>query len=291
MKTNMKTTKILAFGAGILFVLALIFSVTLIFQKNSLKKSLVLEQSHGATLLAQKHALQKEVEIYTMEVSRLKGKNKELDASLAESINKLNNAQDELNRLIRENSDKKLILKKLKEVEALKDELEGKLVALNAMLDELNNEKLALNNTITTLQNENFEMSANMQMMQAVMANNFLIETLKGKKDKLTVTAKRAGKIKVTFEIPVAIQEQVHFKIVKPDGAVMESKNDKNFTVITQNASTGLMASSSSASGTAVKTKRVNLIYKPDTKLRPGIYTIEVYNNDTYLGASQIKLK
>jgi len=291
MKTNMKTTKILSAGVGILLILALIFSIALIFQKNSLKKSLVLEQSHGATLLAQKHALQKEVESYSSEISRLVGKNKELDSSLAESINKLHNAQYELNRLVRENSDKKLIQKKLQEVQALKDELEVKLIAMNTRLDELNNEKLALNSTISSLQNENREMAANLQMVQAVMANNFLIEALKGKKDKLTVSAKRTGKIKVDFEIPVAIQSQVHFKIIKPGGIVLDSQNDKNFTVIAQNSSIGSMASSSNAPGVPIKTKRINLTYKPDTKLRPGIYTIEVYNNDTYLGASQIKLK
>ncbi|MFH1295991.1 MAG: hypothetical protein ABIJ04_01810 [Bacteroidota bacterium] len=287
----MEKSKMLAFGAGILLLLALIVSGILFFRNKSLNNSVVEEKNKGTILLAQKHALQKEIENLTMEMTVFKGKNHDLDAKLAETLSKLNGAQVELNRIIRENKDIKAIEKKLTEVQALKDELALQVSALTEKLDNLTQENITLNNTILGLQNENLELAANVQMMLAVQANNFLMEALKGKADKPTVAAKRTRKLKAEFDIPVAIQDQVHFKIRKPGGIVIDSQGDKNFTVISLGPSTGLMASSSAEPGVPVKTKRFNLTYKPDTKLRPGIYTIEVYNNETYLGASQIKLR
>ncbi len=32
------------------------------------------------------------------------------------------------------------------------------------------------------------------------------------------------------------------------------------------------------------------MVYQPLDKLLPGIYSIDVYNKDTYLGTSQVKL-
>lgn len=291
METKKEKTRMIAIGAGIFLVLALIFTGILYFQNKKLNQSVQQEQSNAATLLSQKHALQKEIEKFNAEIAGLKGKNKELDGILTGMTSKLNRAQTELNRLSIENRDKKAIQQKLQEVQTLKDELSAQVMALTENLDNLTQENITLNNTILNLQSENHELAANMQMMQAVMANNFLIEALKGKMERPTVAARRTNKIKVDFDIPVAIQSQVHFKIKKPNGNVVDSQTDKNITMTTLGPSTELLASSSSVFSAPIKTKRISMIYKPGVKLRPGIYTIEVYNNETYLGASQIKLK
>ncbi|TSA27867.1 MAG: hypothetical protein D4R67_05250 [Bacteroidetes bacterium] len=291
MQTTRKKSKWIATGAGILFVLALILSGIFFFQNRKLNDSVIQEQSKGITLLAQKHALQQEVGNLTETLTGMKGKNRELDAQLTQAISKLTVAQSELNRLMRENKDRKAIEEKLREIQALKDELSAQVVTLTEKLDNLTQENIALNNTVFGLQGENRELTANIQMMQAVLANNFLIEAMKGKMDKPTVVARRTSKLKADFDIPINIQVQVHFKIIKPNGAMVDSRTDKNFTLKTLGLSTELLAGSSSLTGAPIKTKRYSVIYKPEAKLRPGIYTIEVYNNDTYLGASQIKLR
>ncbi|MFH1160843.1 MAG: hypothetical protein V1733_07835 [bacterium] len=291
MKTTIEKTRMVAIGGGILFVIALICLVTLYSQNKKLNKSVQLEQSQNTTLLTQKHALQNEIDHLTSAIADMNGRNVELDNLLTEIKVKLNGAQVELNRLTKDRMDINAMQKKLLEVQVLKDELEAQVMALNEKMENLTHENLALTNTIINLENENREMAVNLEVAQAILTNNFLIEAVKGNNEKPTISAKRAREIKVDFDILATNQSQIHFKIIKPNTDVIDSKTDKNFTLRGSAPTIGLLANISPASNIPIKANRISMVYRPTMKLRSGIYTVEVYNNDIYLGASQIKLR
>lgn len=289
MKTQIGGSKALTILLASAFLVALILSINFYTNNQTLKGQSEKERLNAENLLSEKLALQKDVDKFNNQLTTLKGKNKELDKSLADANQNISAKQTELNRLIKENKDVKEIKAKLAELEALKSDLNAQLNDRNRQIESINQEKLALNNSIDQLKNENKLMSENMQIM---VANNFLIEALKGKKEKLTVVAKRTSKIKADFDIPTDIEANLNFKIIKPNGSSVDSKSDKTISLNSiSNSTSDLVASSGSYVGIPVKTKRVRMVYQPTEKMSTGIYSIEVYNNGTYLGTSQVKLK
>lgn len=287
----MKKTTWMAYIAAVVLGLALILSGYLLSRNNKLNSKLAAETTINTNLVAQKNALQTDISRLSTEIASWKGKNTQLEAELNDAIERLARSQAELETMIGAKRDKKEIEKKLAEVLALKEELTYRLAELTDNLDQLTIENQKLNNTIIDLRDENSKMAADMQMMQAILADNFLIEALKRNADKPTVASRRTGKIRIAVDVPIAIQDQIHFKIKKSDGGIVDSRNDKSCTLISLGPSNELLATGNNLSGMPIKTKRFNMTYNAGKKMKPGIYIIEVYNNDTYLGASQIRLK
>ena len=117
--------------------------------------------------------------------------------------------------------------------------------------------------------------------------DNYLVEATK-RKDKLTVMAKRAKKITMSFNVPENMVENISFKLTKPDGKQVDGKgNGIAYKVV--NGDEGLTAS---LSGGAIKvSKKIVMTYEPKEKQKSGIYKIEMYNHDKYIGACNVKLR
>ena len=289
MKTQIGKIKLLALGIGIAFVIALLFAVNFHSKNRSLKIETKKERLNSENLLSEKSALQKAFDKLNSEIPLLKAKNTEMDKLLAQSNEKIYAKQLEIDKLIKEKKDIKEITGKMNELQVMKDDLIKQVNALNQKIQSLNSDNLALNTVINDLKNDKQQLSENMRIMAA---NNFLIETLKGKKEKLTVSAKKTNKIKTDFDIPVDIENNLSFIIHKPDGKIIDSKKDKSISLnIAGTGTSDLVASTGKFSGYTVKTKRANMVYQPLEKLLPGVYSIDVFNKDTYLGTSQVKLK
>jgi hypothetical protein len=124
----------------------------------------------------------------------------------------------------------------------MKKDFESQMLVLNESIQKLNAEKNALNQTIASLQEENKQLAANLEILSSMTADNYLVETTK-RKDRLTVVARRTKKMAVTFKVPDNVVEDITFKILKPDGKVVEGKhNGIAYRVV--DGDEGLMASS-----------------------------------------------
>ncbi|MEZ5082084.1 MAG: hypothetical protein R2750_01310 [Bacteroidales bacterium] len=289
MKTNIEKSKILAVGLGVAFLVAIFFALSYYSLNGTLKEKAEMERLNSENLLSEKMALTKDINKVKSDLTAMKAKNNDLGNSIAKLNEKISAKQAEINQLIKENKDANQIKAIYAELKELKDQLANQVNALNKEKDALDKEKMALNNAIDKLKAENQQLTDNMQI---IAANNFLIEALKGKKEKLTVSASKTKKIKADFEIPVNITEMLNFKIKLPDGTVVDSKTDKTISLNTVSVGTDEMYASNSPLPVApIKTRKVNMVYQPLEKLSPGIYRIDVYNNGTYLGTSQVKLK
>jgi len=169
----------------------------------------------------------------------------------------------------------------------LKTDLEKQLNAVNANLARVNSENEKLNKSITDLRAENEELAQNLKILSSLTADNFLVETTRGK-GKLTVKAKRTNKIAVSFAVPANVTEKLSFIITKPDGKQI-TDNDKaiSFNVIDNDEN--LYASTNNDD---IKvSKKIEMVYQPKEKLRPGTYKIEIYNGNKYVGASNVRLR
>jgi predicted nucleic acid-binding Zn-ribbon protein len=290
---KMKREKIIAYSAVVLLMLALIGTGYYYSGNNSLSKNLNEEKLKTERMLSEKLALQKEIETYTNQINSLTGKNAELDKILAETNQKLSEKEAALNKIVRDNGNLKTLKKEIAELTQLKKEFEGQILALNETILKLNKEKSDLNQTIASLQDENKKLAANLDLLISMTSDNYLVEpTKKGflsNKEKLTVVAKRTKKITVSFNVPENMVEDISFKITKPDGKQVDGK-DNGIAYRVVDADQGLLASISGVGEISVS-KKIEMTYTPKVKQKPGIYKIEMFNGEKYIGACNVKLR
>lgn len=273
---------------AVVIVIAALIGTGIFYSSNkSLTRNLNVEKLKTERMLSEKLELQKEIETFRNQINSLTGKNTELDQLLAETSQKLNEKEAQLSRIVRENGSIKTLKKELAELNQVKKDFVDQVANLNETIWKLNKEKDTLNETIASLQKENKQLATNLDILSSITGDNYLVESTK-RKDRLTVMAKRTKKITMSFNVPENVVENISFKLTKPDGKQVDGK-DNGIAYRIVNGDEDLTAS---ISGGAIKvSKKIEMTYEPKEKSKPGIYKIEMYNDDKYIGACNVKLR
>lgn len=272
-------------------VLALIISGVVFYSNRSLKDQLQKEKINSETLLSEKLNLQKSIDKFKKDLTAMQGKSDRLDKVLAETSNKLNNKESEIRKLLAENASINDLRKKNAELEALRKKLNEEIIAMNINMEKLITENKHFNEQFASIKQENESLITHNALLEAMLADNYRIEALRGKGDKLTVSARRTNRLMVSFDIPSEVREGLYFKIVTPDGKELSSMNDDSAIINFYNQDKNLLASTTGSGYGSENSKRAELIYKPEQKLVKGIYRFNVYNGKEYVGSIQLRLK
>ncbi|MGE5394119.1 MAG: hypothetical protein ACM3P1_05195 [Candidatus Saccharibacteria bacterium] len=285
----MKREKTILSTAVILLLMALLGIGYFYSANKSITSILNKERLNAEKALSEKLELDKEIELFKNRVNALSGQNAEMDKMLAQTNQKLSEKENQLRRIYRENGNIKELKKQVAELNQMKKDFDAQVLSLNEMIKSLNKEKNALNQTIASLQNENKQLATNLDILSSMSSDNFLVETTR-KKDKLTVMAKRTRKMTVSFNVPNNVSENISFRIIKPDGSKVDGK-DNGVAYRVVNPEEGLTASTSAVLETVKVSRKIEMTYQPKDKQKPGIYKIEMYNGDKYIGACNVKLR
>ena len=279
--------KAITLGLGIVLAASIISTSTLYFNNNELQSNLNEQKIANELMLSEKLALFKDIEDYAFNNNALKKLNGELEQNISQ-INKAISAKEiEISRLNKENGKVNQLKKQLAEFNKLKKEQETKILALKETIDKLNNDNNFLNQSLASLTEENKQLAANLELLSSITADNYLMETTR-KKGKLTVVAKRTKKLGVNFKVPENMVETISFKVIKPDGNIIEG-NSKEIAVNISNNNDVLYASLGKSE---IKvSKRIEMTYEPKERLKSGIYKVEIYNKDRYIGSCNVKLR
>ncbi|KPK86151.1 MAG: hypothetical protein AMS27_05665 [Bacteroides sp. SM23_62_1] len=288
MKTQMNRTQTALIAATAAF---LILSGILFYSTRSLKNQLENEKIRSETLLSEKLNLEKSIDKFKKDLTALQGKNAQLDKVVKETSDQLAKKESEIRKLIAENASLNDLKKKNAELEALRKKLEEQVASLNMDMDKLIAENKKFSDQLASMKKENESLTTHNALLEAMLADNYRVEALKGKHDKLTVAAKRTNKLMVSFDVPANLGKDLYFKLVTPDGKELSSKDDNSVTMKFYDENKNLMASLTGTAAGTQNAKRAELIYKPDHKLVKGIYKFNVYNNKEYMGSIQMRLK
>ena len=150
MKTIEKE-KLIAGGAVIFLIVALIATGVFYNSNKSLTKDLNTEKLKSEMMLSQKLELQKEIEAFKTKVNSLNGKNAELDKFLTSTTQKLMDKEAELKKIKRENGNIKQLKKQLADLADMKKDFESQVAVLNESIQKLTADKNNLNKTIASL--------------------------------------------------------------------------------------------------------------------------------------------
>ncbi|AEV33042.1 hypothetical protein Oweho_2066 [Owenweeksia hongkongensis DSM 17368] len=287
MKTTDRRNKIIAATSTALFFVALIAMMIIHDSNRSLEEMLNGAKLKNETVLSEKLALDKEINDYKKQLAALQGKNKELDKFLATANADLAKKESQLKVAGKNTSN----TKELANLRKMRSDLENQVSALVAQIASLEGANSDLTQQIASLTNKNQDLKSSNDLMKAFAANNYRMETSRGKSEKLTVVARKTKKLKMGFDLPQNVVENVQFKITMPDGSVIDKEEDGlTATLLDIEDGSDLMVSLEPMGDFEV-TRRIEMKYEPKKKLSKGVYTIDIYNGDTYMVSCQVKLR
>lgn len=285
---NQSKTKSVIAGIIAVVILGLLLNTYSVYNRNEeLKESINYERLQSEKLLSEKLLLHKEIDEFRGEIASLKGKNKEADVLLERANRNLNEKEAMINSLAKEARDAKDVRRQLAEIKKARQELLeefGNIADYNNQLKKKNDElREALNNL--TAENKSL---LDQLKAKSFAGSNFKIEVLKGKKDKLTVKAKRTEKVRIEFEVAANSYpinpKLIHIDLLSPDGALKSGE-----TEVTVENKTELSASLNQALSDQ-EPQKVMIDYTLKENLKIGVYTAIIFHNNTFLGKAQFRL-
>lgn len=286
MKTAINNNKA-TIGIGVLLIASLIGTGSLYLSNQSIKNNLKEERLKNELMLSEKLSLNKAIQDYNFKINTLINTNEELENRIEKTTKELAIKEAEATKLSRENNKVKSLKKQLAELNTLKKENETKILALKETINKLKSDNEFLNQSLTALTTENRQLAANLELLSSITADNYLMETTK-RTGKLTVVAKRTKKLAINFKVPENVVESISFKLTKPDGVTIDGKS-KDLAVNITNYNEILYANNSKDE---IKvSKKIEMTYQPKEKLKAGIYKVEIYNKDKYIGTCNVKLR
>jgi predicted RNase H-like nuclease (RuvC/YqgF family) len=286
METKISKSKIiLASVMALLIVIAGIFYSAKISSDKNLNK----EKIKNEALLSEKIKLDEMVNSQKKENTLLVGKNAQLDRILFANTKEIEKKEQEIKRLYAANSSISSLKQKIAELEALKNKLNTDIDQLNAANNVLTSENTLLSEQLKSSQTENNALAINNSILRALVADNYRVEATKGRNNKLTLNAKRTNQLTVSFDLPADATENLHFKVIAPDGKEYASINDAS-AFIKVSDSNNLLASTDNIISD-ISTRHTEMVYKPTMKLQKGVYKFNIYNKNDYLGSTQLRLK
>lgn len=284
----LKSPKAVAVVTSALFVASLFWLMNTRHVNSSLEAGLQEQKLRSEELLSEKLLLEKDIQKFKDQLGTLKDQNAGLDDSVKATSAKLKNQESDYNKMKRENASLGQVRKQRQELQALKNQLENELSSLRLSYTELEAKNNELNNTVATLQERNKVLTDDLNRAMFAAVDQSQIQAVKGKSEKLTIRAKSARKLIANFEVPANLKS-LSFRITDSKGNVLTPADGT--TAFTSTPSDKNFTASSDAEVQGNKLQKVEMVYIPREKLKTGLYTVEILNENLYVGSLKVKLK
>ncbi|MEZ4721158.1 MAG: hypothetical protein R2813_04695 [Flavobacteriales bacterium] len=248
------------------------------------------EKIKNESLLSEKLSLEKSIADMMGELNVMKGQNASVTKKWKDAVAAQKGSESKIDQMSNENAKAKKLIKEVEGLRSIKAEMTTEMERLKSDYANAMAENLKLNQQVAMLKDENIELTSMIASLNQVAVNNSLVEATKGKKERLTVAARKTKKLKVGFDIPEEMVGNLYFKMITPSGDQVSS-NESTISFYESEINSELIASSDNVITETVKKKHIDMVYKPEAKLQSGIYKIDVYSGKNYLGTSRVHLK
>lgn len=280
--------KAIAMVTTALFIASLLWLTNTKRINSSLETELREESLKSESLLSEKLFLEKDLEKFKEQLFSLKDKNKDLNALVKETTARLNNQEADYNRMKKENLSLAQVKKQRQELTALKSQLENELQNLRSSYAELEAKNHELTSTVASLEERNKILSDDLNRAMFASVDQSQLHAVKRNNERLTVKAKRAKKLVASFEVPANLKN-LSFRIVDANGKVLSSDAGLINSSILPSETNYTASSDPEIEGNRLQ--KVEMTYTAKEKLRSGVYTVEILNENLYVGSLKVKLK
>lgn len=276
--------------AAFLAVGSLIYLTVEIGKNKRLQENLNKEKLASETVLSEKLSLDKELAKLRGDLKSLDAKNASISGLLASTSKKLDDTEQQLKGIQRNNASVAALKKQIQELNQVKHDLQLELDNLASSRNQLETSIGAMEQSIASLQSENRKLRD--ELAEARLNLNNVLIVASSKNERLTVKARKTRKLTASIDVPNGA-ENLKFRIFSPDGKqVSNVENDISVNVIGNGVfkSQAFYASTTNSAETQ-KYKRIEFVYAPKTKLMAGTYRIEVLNDTMSIGSLQVKFR
>lgn len=129
------------------------------------------------------------------------------------------------------------------------------------------------------------------QQQGAQMVNNAAVDALRGRRQHLTVRARRTNEIRMAFDLPEHIASNASFQIISPSGKTFEGGGAALSVMPGQEHDDALAARFMLAGGGQERASRVHLHFRPEKRLEAGTYRIDIRSGELYLNTVMLNLR
>ena len=281
----------------------------IIWDKNNVKESIQQKETIIANTSNQRDELQKDLEDATMRYDMLKTSSSKKDSTISAKDREIEDKKVRIQTLL---SKVNATQAELREAKGLINSLNGDIEGYKTTIETLQGQKiqLAQEKVLITRQRDKIqkdldstsvvvkEKESVIDVGSTLHASNFNIigvNERKGK-EKVTSTAKRVDKLRISFDLDENMitqsgQKELYIIITGPDGkpVALETQGSGRFS--TREGEEKVFTQKIEVNYTQNKRQTVSFDWKQDADFETGNYKIEVYNNGFKVGEGVKPLK
>ncbi len=282
----------------------------IIWDKNNVKETLQQKETVIASTSNQRDELQKDLEDATMRYDMLKTSNSKKDSTISSKDREIEEKKSRIQTLL---SKVNATAAELQEAKGLINSLNGDIEGYKTTIETLQGQKiqLAQEKAVVTQQRDKIqkdfdsttvvvrEKESVINIGSTLHASNFNIIGVNEKsngKEKVTSTAKRVDKLRISFDLDENMitqsgQKELYIVITGPDGnpVALEEQGSGKFS--TREGEEKTFTQKIDVNYTQNKRQTVSFDWKQNSNFETGNYKIEVYNNGFKVGEGVRPLK
>lgn len=281
-----KSSKAVALVTTALFVASLFWLMNTKRVNSSLEAGLNDEKLKSEQLLSEKLLLEKDIDKMKGQLVSLKETNLDLNDAINKATARLQAQEADYKRMKRENASLAQIKEQRKALTALQSQLENELLAARNANVELEEKNKELTNSVAMLQEKNRILGNDLNRALFSAVDHSMVQAVK-KSQRLTVKAKRTKKLMAHFEVPSGLKT-LSFRITDDRGKVMTEKDGTIVSTITPSEQNVTASTDDNQSINALQ--KVEMTFVPKARLKSGVYTVEILNDNLYVGSMKLKL-
>jgi predicted nucleic acid-binding Zn-ribbon protein len=277
-------SKFVALSMTVLLMFAMYFVFDMISTNKKLDGDLSKEKVKNEKSFSEKLKLEKDIKDFKAQLASYEGKNKQLDKYLSEMKAKLAEKEKALANTSKATQTAKVYHDESLGIKKMNEDLIAKIASLSNENSRLANELAMANTTIASL-NEKSSIQF-IEPENVLSTENYRMDPLKKKNDKLTVRASKMQKLAVSFDALSSRSDSNYKLVVKEQtGRTLNGKVAINVVKVSP-----VYYASTSTEISLKNRKRIELKFEPEQKLKEGIYSIFVYHDNEEVGTAQIRL-
>jgi myosin heavy subunit len=282
----------------------------IIYDKSKNKEVMQQKDVQYAALDSSKNQVQKEYEDALLRLDAMTGANTKLDSLVKTRDKELEQTKSRIKTLV---SKQNATAADLAEAKSLIKELNGKIDGYVAEIERLQGENQTLTQEKNTLTTQKAELEQNLSTTttakqaaeekvdigSTLHASNFKINAINeksGGKEKATSTAKRADKLRISFQLdenliaPSGVKD-LYIMVTDPAGKLVSEQGLNSGTFTTRKDGEKQFTNKVSVNYEQGAVKPVSFDLKQTDKYQPGNYKVEVYHNGFKIGENTVVLK
>jgi hypothetical protein len=282
----------------------------IIYDKNKTKETLDQKETLIATTTTEKDQLQKELEDAALRYDMLKSSNTKMDSTITAKDRDIEEKRARIQTLLNKAN---ATAAELSEARRLISSLNGDIEGYKNQVEILQGEKVQLVQQKSAITKERDlarkdydsatvvikEKDDILQVGSTLYASNFNILGINEKssgKEKLTSTAKKVDKLRISFDlnenmIAQSGNKEIFIAITAPDGTPVAVESMGSGTFSTRDGQQKFYTQKLDVDYTQNKKQTVSFDWKSNTDFSTGNYKIEVFNNGFKVGEATRPLK